>query len=229
MNLVQKLPIGLGLAFLMMMSSCSKEDTLQPGTVVTNESSNLREGGPVFSAYYLPSTDGPTCIGCAPKKWKLGDPARDATSSLTAYGGNPFKKWVQPLSEPSTGPGSILTVVTDAQGSGQASADMENLIKGKKYKLTFSISTTSIQEAGRASHFASHAYLSVKDNATTPYVNKYVIINLDKTNQWITKTIEFEAKDNKQSVNLLTYNLLTEANLTYTNFHVGPDAVQQIN
>jgi len=30
MNLVQKLPIGLGLACLMIMSSCSKEDALTP-------------------------------------------------------------------------------------------------------------------------------------------------------------------------------------------------------
>jgi hypothetical protein len=234
MNLVQKLPLGLGLACLMMMSSCSKEDSQTPEPAEsTNASSNLRHGGPVItSVYHFPSTNGPTCVGCAPNTWSLKIPHRDATSSLTAYAGNPAKKWFQPLPAPSTGSGSIITVVNDAMYTGEAKARIENLVKGKKYKITFSVSTTSVNQFNGPSPYASKAVLRVWDEEDiTSHLIEFIkdIDFTGKHNQWVTETIEFEAIHNSAYFNFQGYSASGETKLTYTNIHVGSNAVQQIN
>ena len=230
MNLVQKLPIGLSLACLMFMSSCSKEDVPKPGSAVTNESSNLRVEGPVFIAFHLPSTDGPTCIGCAPPKWEFKNPGQGATSNLIAYGGHPLQKWLKPLPVPSTGSGSILTLRGDDY-TGKAYANIENLVKGKKYKLTFSMSTTILK--GATGPYAADAIIFIDNAAEELIAYKHVIFK-GKENQWITDTIEFVAEDTTQKLRLdaYPYDAYPYGNnlgFFYTNLHVGKDAVKQIN
>lgn len=226
MNLVQKLPIGLGLACLMFISSCSEEDAATPESV-TNESSNLRQGGLVItSVYHLPSTEGPTCVGCEPAGWKFDKPGQDATSSLIAYGGHPLKKWSKPLATPSTGSGSIITITSKGyKHGGGAKAQIKNLIKGKKYKLTASVSTTSLYgDNGPYSYVAS---LAVMDGPLDVLGYKQVHFP-GKQNQWITETVEFVAWSTEQTLRIYSYGE-DQNNLAYTNFHVGPNAVQQID
>ncbi|MCE7067345.1 hypothetical protein [Dyadobacter sp. CY326] len=230
MNLIKQLPLGLGLACFMFMSSCSKEEAVTPGSAVTNESSNLRQGGPVFvPIYHFPSTNGPTCVGCMPGKWHLGKTKLDATSSLTAYAGNPSKKWVQPLPTPSTGSGSIVTMVGEKSYYGYVSANAENLIPGKKYKLTFSISRTALNEANGTGPYAATADLHVRDVNSNNIITEKVIDFNGKKNEWVTETIEFIATFHKQEFDFHSENPQGESKLTYTNIHVGENAVQQLN
>ncbi|MCF0061860.1 hypothetical protein MUK70_21710 [Dyadobacter chenwenxiniae] len=232
MNLVKQLPLGLSLACLMFMSSCSKEDAVTPGSAVTNESSNLRQGGPVISSvFHLPSTDGPTCVGCAANGWYLKIPARDATSSLTAYAGDGLKKWRYPLPVPSTGSGSILTVISEGKMSGATSHHIKNLIVGKKYKVTFSTSTTSLFGAYGPTPYASLALVSVQDWHVkgAPNLVSKTIDFTGKHSQWITETVEFVATNEDLRFGMYGGSPWEQTQLSYTNFHVGSNAVQQIN
>jgi hypothetical protein len=227
MNLVKQLPIGLSLACVMFMSSCSKEDAPTPGSVVTNESSNLREIGPVLIQAQLPPTAGPTCVGCAANDWYFVLPARAATSSLTAYAGNSSKQWVQALPAPSIGVGSFVTVVNDAEYVGNAFHVINNLIKGQKYRVTFSVSTSSLNDANGESPYASKAKVIISLGGDD--IVKKTIDFTGKHNQWITETLEFVATHYAYSFDIQGFSPNGETKATYTNLHVGKDAVQKIN
>lgn len=204
---------------------------MTPGAGVTNENSSLREGGAVFSTFHLPSTDGPTCVGCAASGWNLKNPAQDATSSLTAYAGDGFKKWSYPLPVPSTGSGSIITVVSEGTKSSKISADIKNLTIGKKYKFTFSVSTTSAFGAYGLTPYASHAHVIIEDWLTKgvlELVDKKIYFN-GKHNQWITETVEFEATHSTLFLDMYGAVPSQQTQLSYINFHVGANAVQQVN
>lgn len=230
MNLLQKLPIGLGLACLMMMSSCSKEEAQTPQPVKSERMDANMRGVPIAIPKYLPLTDGPTCDSCLPSGWEIsGYSPGYATSSLVAFAGNPSTKWYQPLPTPSTGPGSIITLVNkDYAYSAGANATIKHLIKGKKYKITLSLSTTSL--AGANGSYIPAVHLNVVD---TPFPSSHLAYKkvdfAGKQNQWLTETIEFTAMSSEENFSIDCDGGSGKIDVTYTNIHVGPNAVQQIN
>ncbi|KAA6441251.1 hypothetical protein FEM33_02780 [Dyadobacter flavalbus] len=227
------------LSTMLFMSSCSKEDAVTPSKemAVTNESSNLKINpngrGNGLSSIYVASTNGPTCIGCAPIGWSLKIPSRDATSSLIAYAGSPLKNWVLPLDAPQAGSaGSIITVVNDAVYTGEAFTSIHNLEKGKKYKLTFIVSTTSLNEVGGSSPYAEKATVSLKyypPHENYPSVIKKTVDFTNKKAQWVTESIEFVAEDTQYSLSFQGSSAKGETRLTYANIHVGSNAVEVLN
>jgi hypothetical protein len=228
------------LSTMLFMSSCSKEDAAMPSpeAAVTNDGSNLKtnlieSGYGITPDGYLQPTDGPTCIGCKPSEWYVKIPARDATSSLTEYAGNSFKKWVKPLSIPSTGSGSILTVVNDSKMSGEAFSEIKNLVKGKKYKITFSVSTTNLSGPnGQPGPFAKKAIVRLQEsiNQHPDNINNQekVFDFTNKNAQWITETIIFKANSERYLLRLQGLSVGV-SQLTYANIHIGPNAVKVIN
>jgi len=206
-----------------------------PEAAVTNDGSNLKSNligsGYGITPAIVPTTDGPTCIGCKPNGWYIKIPSRDATSSLTAYAGNSFKKWVTPLLAPSTGSGSILTVVND-EYTGEGFTTIKNLVKGKKYKITFSVSTTNLTlSIGRPGPYAGKANISIV--AEEPYKDIYIAEKeIDFTNkeaQWITESLEFVADRDEYKFRFQGISPKGETRLTYANMHIGPNAIKVIN
>ncbi|TLU96884.1 hypothetical protein [Dyadobacter sediminis] len=227
------------LSTMLFMSSCSKEDAVTPSPEVTvNESSSLKtnligSGYGITPDGYLQPTDGPTCLGCKPSYWYIKVPSRDATSSLTAYAGNSFKKWVKPLPVPSTGSGSILTVVNDSKMSGEAFCDIKKLVIGQKYKVTFSVSTTNLSGPnGQPGPYAEKAYVRLQEsiNQHPDNINNQekVFDFTNKKAQWITESFTFTANSDRYLLRFQGWSY-GQAQLTYTNIHVGENAVQKIN
>src|SRR5215217_2226130 len=100
MNLVKQLPVALGLAGLMMMSSCSKDDVQAPEPVTSqNTSSHMRGVGIGFKPIISP-TYGPAGLNLHPDGWErdltasnylIGLPS--GTSTLTHLFGNEALSW----------------------------------------------------------------------------------------------------------------------------------------
>lgn len=165
MNLVQKLPIGISLACVMMMSSCSKEDGLapEPKTDGVTAHSNLKEvtgpGPVVITAGSFPSTNGPTGINIYPQNWGRSSTSGSndvlafptGTSSLTHLWGDNNIPWVKPLQviPGAQDPGSIVTVTTGTnlftefkEKSSVAKTTIKYLVPGKTYSITMYVANS---------------------------------------------------------------------------------------
>jgi hypothetical protein len=190
---------------------------------------NMR-GVPIANPIHLPLTNGPTCDNCLPSGWEIDNYSPGyATSSLIAFAGNPSKTWYKSLPTPSTGSGSIITLVSkDFVNSAGADATIKHLIKGRKYKLTLSLSTTSL--AGANGPYIPAVHLNVID---TPFPTSHLAYKkvefAGKENQWITETVEFIAMSTEERFSIDCDGGSGTNDITYTNIHVGPNAVQQID
>ena len=247
-KITKSLSVGLTTACfstMLFMSSCSKEDALIPTPEpAANESSNLREavGGGILAVEYITTTDGPTGLSTAPNKWDFfsyyDDPIfsnepQSATSSLTAFAGNSLMKWVKPLPVPSTGTGNIITVLSGMNELESTQTRINNLIKGKKYKFTFSVSTTSLASLYNSDVTSEYTKAAVLRLSPVGLVGEGIDDTTDFTNnkdQWITKSIEFIAKSDSyhlefKGIQQQCFNGIPN----YTNIHVGKNAIKVIN
>jgi len=228
-KITKSLSVGLTAACfstMLLMSSCSKEDALTPiPQSDINQSSKLREAaGGILAVEYVTSTDGPTGFN-SPNKWNFPEddiilgPSENATSSLTAYAGNPLTKWFKPLPVTTNGAGNIIKVANNSSKMERAETTINNLIVGKKYKFTYSVSTTAIGYSNLANEAVLKFYSSgdyIADTTNFAY----------KESQWITKSIEFVAKNKSYN---LEFRGIDQFGYSYTNIHVGKNAIKVIN
>jgi hypothetical protein len=218
MNLVQKLPIGLSLACLMFMSSCSKEDALTPEPQMesVNAHSSLRDGtGPTAYLPIFPSTFGATGVDIYPTGWKrvvipsngshLGTPSVAAFPTGVSNRTHAFgiaNQWIKPLPAiPSAlGANSFVTFVTNSSEFDIAkrvdvAAKIKHLVVGQKYSIEFYIATTSI--GGPGSGYAKRIIADVG------YPNYFVDIDLTgKKAEWIKASFVFKARYQEETFSI---------------------------
>ncbi|SKC15063.1 hypothetical protein [Dyadobacter psychrophilus] len=205
MNLLQKLPIGLGLACLMFMSSCSKEDAaVSPALKQEQENIHSSHKGVTYVLPFFAPTIGAVGKEVYPAGWQAysfgpgqADPLIPAgTSSLThLWGGNAFP-WEKPLPPVPTAPNANSVVTVSNHGSvndiSYAGTKIKNLTPGRKYAITFYLATTKLKGA----------YTTPQEYATNIYINlnaKFVQVNLKgKEATWIPQTITFDAVSNEE-------------------------------
>ena len=245
MNLVQKLPIGLGLACMMMLSSCSKEDVSAPEPQVggVNESSGLRGGGngiELLKPYFAP-TIGQPGFNWYPTDWERNIKSPDnliglpsGTSNLTNLWGNQQAPWVKPLP---TIPGvtdmrSMLTVITfrdpfQNHRKSTVKTKIKNLKSGKKYAVSFFVAGSL-----RNTLFGAYtpAYPKLVDveigwGNSYSFSTQYDLTGMEAT--WAKKTITFSPEANEAELYFSAY--APEAGqYSYANIFVDKDSIKEV-
>jgi hypothetical protein len=248
MKLVQKLPIGLSLACMMMLSSCSKEDAMSPQPEVgsVNEHSGAKTDAlvavPVFPStavafevnynsfprFWEKMNTGPTDLAEIPA----------GSSSLTALWNHQYDKpWDQALSPvPSTPAGySMLTaksytpLAASVKNRSHVRTKIEGLTPGKTYAVTFYVATTRLKDQYGGYQWTP-AYAKTAEVKILGVNNGMLTTNIDLTGkeaQWIKKTITFKAKYDYASFQL---SALTpqEKTYSYINIFVAPNAIKEL-
>ncbi|KAA0990862.1 hypothetical protein [Dyadobacter aurulentus] len=228
MNLVQKLPIGLGLACMMMLSSCSKEDGVAPARQPDAESivasgANLKTRG-----YTIPSTQGPVTGNASSSSllpgWNVESPSLAGVSNYSNILGDPLAPWQNPLPVVFPGPSSFVTIKAFKSAPAHSAIGMKGLIPGKKYKVTFSLSTS--KRLGSQMPYSESADVRVGD--LDPHIAKKTIYFAGKEGQWITDSIIFTAT--KETHGFYVFSRPdTENVFTYLNILVKENALQQLD
>ncbi|WP_439557204.1 hypothetical protein [Dyadobacter sp.] len=245
MSLVQKLPIGLGLACMMMLSSCLKEDVQTPEPQVggVNESSGLRAAYSMTVPEFAP-TSGPTGIALLPAKWeRVNNSIEDlmlfpaGTSSLTHLYGKQSTPWVTPLPPHPSGAvtGSIITLTakTDYFGASYANIDrgsyvstkLKNLKVGKKYAITFYGASTIPNGPGEKSVYAHQLHAKI-DFGTYTY-GKEVDLTANNFN-WVKTIWTFEAKSTEATI-IFKATPSQDKKYSYAHLFVGNNAIKQLD
>jgi hypothetical protein len=237
MNLVQKLPIGLSVACLMMLSSCSKEDALAPEPKVENL--NAHSSAKVEALPWIAPTKGATGINTYPQFWKRYYPTDGSnpiihpagTSSVTSLWGNSSFSWWQSLS---TIPGqpwtSFVTVTTSSKWDLKKMAVAETKIKflkpGKNYHLKFYVASSlpKANGSGQVATFAKQGNVWVAANGFES--QKYTVDLTSYKNCWVEKIITFKAKSSEMSF-MFSALPAQESQYAYAHVFIGQDAIVQ--
>ncbi|WP_026629294.1 hypothetical protein [Dyadobacter alkalitolerans] len=249
MNLVQKLPVGLGLAFLMMMSSCSKEDALTPEPVKSDRTdASMRGIPPILTAVpNIPVTYGATGSNVHAIGWERSSAtSNDAiglptgTSSLTHLFGDGGLQWVTPLTTIPNAPyeNSVLTISTKAKfdpfklaaSKNQRSAveaKIKNLIPGKKYQITYHLASTicSVNQNG-----LQQAYTDViqADWIDADGTSIAATVGLDDNSNWISQTVTFTATSTERILRFTAYNTGDDV-YSYAHIAIGQNSVKAVH
>src|SRR5215217_6216080 len=163
MNLVQKLPIGLGLACMMMLSSCSTED-VQPVSGQEVEKLAFPEQTLKTRGYYMASSHG-TVSGNVNSYSTLQGWQAYGLLGISNYQhilGDPSASWESPLPIVFPGPSTFVTLPIPPDSKAHSVTFMEGLVPGKKYKVTFSLSTS--KRLGFQMPYAQNAEIAVNDS-----------------------------------------------------------------
>lgn len=235
MNRVQKLPISLlsaCFAALVVMSGCSKEDTLVPQPEISAVSVKSEDGAK-FKTNALPvihPTQAQICKWCKPDGYSLKNPGGVIGISNSRYlFGNTATPWINTASSTPSSLGTFLTVGSTKDNSGQLTIYVSNLVYGKKYALTYSVSTMSVKNS---SGFGQSPYINsfiVKAPSADPLAYKSTYLS-GKENKWITETIEFTHDDAKVTTGEFKVILANFSNAVgYGNLHIGSDAIKLVN
>jgi hypothetical protein len=235
MNGVQKLPISLlGACFsaLVVMSGCSKEDSLVPKPEVSAVSVKSEDGAK-FKENALPiirPTQGQICKWCKPDGYSLKNPGGVIGISNSRYlFGNTATPWINTASSAPSSPGTFLTVGSTKDNGGQLTIYVSNLIYGKKYALTYSVSTMSVKNSSGLGQSPYVYSFIVKAPSGDPlaYKNTYLA---GKENKWITETIEFTHDDAKVTTGEFKILLANFSKAVgYGNLHIGADAIKLVD
>jgi hypothetical protein len=246
MNLVQKLSTGLGLACLIFLSSCSKEDELSPQPKIegVNANSNLKvDESKLFNVKspYLASTYGQTGFDIYPMDWKrdpitsnnlLGIPT--GTSSLTHLFGNAGYPWMKALPKPidTAHETSIITFtshaklnfsdyISNAGKRSTVSTTIKNLIPGKMYKLTYYGASTicKVAQNGYAQAYATAIFATVDDSPV--WVN--ALINNQAA--WVPTHIVFQAVGFSATLRFTAYSP-SDDEFTYAHVFVDKNSIK---
>ncbi|MCE7067346.1 hypothetical protein [Dyadobacter sp. CY326] len=233
MNLVKKLPIGLGLACLMMMSSCSKEDAaVSPSSPQASEQMYSSHKGVTYVFPFFSPTIGATGKGSYPAGWgnlseddKLGFPA--GTSSLTNLWGESALPWEKPLPAIPSAPNANSVVTTynitesvlhDFQNHSVAGTTIKNLVAGKKYAITFYASTTKLKGPSQSvQDYASGIQVRLFAGANKILQTE---INFTGKAEWVAKTINFVASGDEIT---FKFNPTSSSQFTETYAHLFVD------
>ncbi|WP_031526556.1 hypothetical protein [Dyadobacter crusticola] len=246
MNLVQKLPVGLAIACLLTLSSCSEETMQTADPLNERNSSSLREGqegGGIVVLPSFPTTNGPTGSNVYATHWErniLTNPDNPqilptGSSSFTHLWGNSNSPWSKPLPAiaGATSPASIATVTTNSNTwspNGKRSGvktKLKYLKPGKKYTITFRVATT--QYNGYLLPFvatyakAVHLVRSYSTGAVADYVDL-----TGKQAVWVDKTITFTAEESEMTLSFSAINA-NEGEYSYAHIFVDKNAIQEVN
>ncbi|MCF2503822.1 hypothetical protein L0663_10570 [Dyadobacter sp. CY107] len=244
MNLVQKSPIGLGLACLLMLSNCSKEDvpTPEPGKS-QNTSSNMRGvGGGLISLPALSPTNGPTGLNVYPSGWRRSATASNdlfayptGTSSCQHLWGDISVPWEKLILKESVS--SIATVSTSAKinllneaSTANKRSAVETTIKflkpGKKYEVTVHVATTKLFDFFKNAAYANVLALDlVRPTGIVPLSN--TLINQSKQAVWVSQTITFEATNEEEILRFTAYTDV-DNKLAYAHIYVDENAIKEL-
>jgi hypothetical protein len=239
MNLVQKVSVGLSLASLMMMSSCSSNDVQAPQPEMGNRRSeaNLR-GGLVVLPYIAP-TNGPTGYDVYPNGWaRISLPnspvvatAPTGVSSLTKAFGNPGLgySWTKPLPQIPSAPGanSILTFSTTATNFSQiekrsiVQTTIKNLQVGQKYSVEYYGATTTISSPVAGQGYAKGITVSLG----YPSISKYLDLS-GKEAEWIKGNFSFTALAPETTID---FSAISEGgNFAYAHIYVDASSIKKV-
>jgi hypothetical protein len=246
MKLLQKLPIALSLACMMMLSSCSKEDaqTPQPQAGGVNEHSGAKTNAEGTLPFFA-STNGrgeinyetyPVYWAKAPHIWgNLIAPIPAGSSSLTALWGQSVKAWAKPLPPVPCDltANSMLTAISytpDASEQHKRSrpfTTIRNLIPGKTYSLTFYVASTYYDDVyvSMDPAYAKSAEIRVTSSGS-PTISTYIDLT-GKEAQWVKKTVTFKATDTNA---IFSFSGLTpgQDKFSYIHLFVNPNAITEL-
>lgn len=250
MNLVQKLPIGLGLACLMLMSSCSKEGVQTPEPVKSERGDQSMRGIPpiLTAAPNMPATYGPTGSNVLPTGWQRDLTYSNnlvelpiGTSNLTHLFGKEGLPWETPLLPIPNVPNatSILTLSTHAKSTwsdnhlstNQRSAvetKIKNLVPGKFYSVDFYVASTicKLAQNNFTKAYADEVEVSLRDSngkLGTPTGIGFDIINPTK---WIKASMIIEAKGTEQIISFTAYTE-NPGEFAYAHIFVNNNSVKE--
>lgn len=246
MNLLKKLPIGLGLACLMMLSSCSEDALQTTDPLEGRKSSSLREGqegGGIMVLPSFPTTNGATGNSVYATRWErdiLTSPDNllmlpTGSSSFTHLWGNSNYPWTKPLPAVpgATNPASIATITTNSNTwspNGKRSAvktKLRYLKPGKKYAITFRVATTQFNGhlLPFVAAYAKQVY--VVRSYSTGAVADYIDLT-GKQAVWVDKTITFIAEETEMKISFSAINA-NAGEYAYAHIFVDKSAIQEVN
>ncbi|WP_166444559.1 hypothetical protein [Dyadobacter bucti] len=257
MNLVQKLPIGLSLACMMMMTSCSQEDvqTPEPEAAAPRTEASLRGigGGILILQPELATTNAVWGNDRYADKWERytypgsGNPLMypSGTSSLKSLWGDDSKPFVKALPEI---PGiadmrGILTVTTNSivadvipgvsNATSVAKSTIKNLKPGQKYQIKYYVAcAVPAQNAqGKIPVFAEKANVRLQYNASgkTQFSGNYGITSLaGKHAEWVAQTIIFTAEDTEVDF-IFSSAVKNPGNYSYVHMYVDKNSMKKVN
>lgn len=252
MNLVQKLPIGLSLACVMMMTSCSQEDVQTPEPEVMNErseSSMKLWTGYTLITPTLAKTNGPWGKNHFAEHWQRDVAAGSdniqaypaGTSSLKSLWGNDSYPFVKALPEiPGiTDMRGILTVTTQtivAAPLGVKSigkTTIKNMVPGHKYQVKYYVACAlpAETEQGKIPVFTDKVLVSLRYNAPgkTQFSGNYGITSLvGKHAEWVTQTITFTAEDTEVDF-LFSASTKNPGQFSYAHIYVDNNSLKKVN
>ncbi|TLV00279.1 hypothetical protein [Dyadobacter luticola] len=251
MKTVKTLSAGLGLACMMMLSSCSKDDvqTPQPLAGTDNRHSSLKTDGEVTLAPYFAPVEGPTTgIFQYPANWAqslnaipdgYNGPLSGLSSFYSVWGetGFPWGPWLKPMAYI---PGylnayKMLTLRAKHHYDSKpfwapgVTTTIKNLVPGKTYSITLYLATTIRNEPFNAD--GTCKYAKAAKIKMYPYTNDMPLtVNVDLTGneaKWVKKTITFTpTKDNAPF-----YFQATEPDkdtYTFTNLFVPSNGIYEL-
>jgi hypothetical protein len=250
--------VAASFSALMFMSSCSKEDALtpQPESASLKDDANMRAGGEtgttiggtaggtinpntLFIKYNFPTTLNQPGKGAFPYGW--GSYYGEYGSSNTEYLGNKEGRWATQFTQPEPGVETFVTGKNSKYHPGSVRTTLKNLKPNRKYRLTFYVSTSSVQPSDLpnslsiGSPYATQVNVCVTTKATNPNLPAYgkeynwtkLISFAGKEKQWIKETIEFNAAD-ETTVNFNGFQPKGEEKDSYYNVSVGNYAIEDI-
>ncbi|GGB90909.1 hypothetical protein GCM10011325_17930 [Dyadobacter sediminis] len=241
------------------MSSCSKEDALtpQPESASLKDDANMRSGGETggttiggtaggtinpntFIQYTYPTTLYQSGKGVFPYGW--GSSYMEYGSSNTEYLGNKEGRWLTQFAQPEPGVETFVTGKNTKDHNGSVFTTLKNLKRGNRYRLTFYVSTSSVQPSDLPSSLgigtpnAAGVMLWVSTKETNPELAGYGkapytwnkgVSFLGRANQWIKETIEFNALSDT-SIKIDGYHPNGEVKDSYFNVSIGKYAIEDL-
>ncbi|MEO6286609.1 MAG: hypothetical protein ABIN80_24685 [Dyadobacter sp.] len=238
MKLVQKLPVALAVACVMMMSSCSKEDvqTPEPKVESANMNSNLKVDA---STPFMSSTKGYLGIDILPANWSRNLAGYSSNtmsyptgvSSMKNLWGDPSTPFVQSLSliPWAADMSTFITVTTSGTWNTSKSSlktKINNLLIGKKYALTVYVSSTIPEGTGKASlKYAKSCLLSVASQAGS----QETVVDLTSYKYcWVQKIVTFTATSSQMDFAFSATPPMT-GQYSYAHLLIADNAVKLVN
>lgn len=250
MNLVKQLPIGLGFACLMMMSSCSNEDVLAPEPVKNEKTdASMRGIPPILTAIpHIAPTYGPAGSNVYPAGWQRSNSTSNdlvglptGTSTLTHLFGNEGLPWQKPLPPIPNAPNanSFLTISSNSKKGVFFSDDaalankrssvetkVKNLKPGKMYEITYYVAST-ICKLKQNNYTPTLPWLIRLDWIGANGQTNALTVNADTEAVWFPYTITFEAVTNEQILNFTAFTD-SDSKFTYAHIFVDQNSIKEV-
>ncbi|NIJ55531.1 hypothetical protein [Dyadobacter arcticus] len=241
MKLVQKLPIGLSLACVMMMSGCSKEElqTPEPKVESVNTHSNLKTD----ALPWIAPTKAYAGIKILPNFWERrsldsGDPVKYpfGTSNFSRPWGNIALQWKESFpalqGQPWNSFVTVTSTTTDKSNSSKMAkvgTTIQFLKTGFTYYLTFYVASArpKLDGSGKLPTFVGKCNIALKSpNTGQYYESQYFDVNMleAQPNTWIKKTIEFKATNSEMRFDFSATSI-QDGKTAYAHLFIGQDAI----